>query len=267
MQTPKLSSSILLLIFLVLPRSEAGITVGTLSIEKKANPGESYEGTLTLTNDGNRLQKVAVYQTDYLCFSDGSNQFGVAGELKKSNADWITFNPNQIEVPPHQSSWINYEVRVPDDSSLIGTYWSLLMVEEVPELQDSLNNLKHNQTGIRHVVRYGIQCITHIGDTGHHGLNFTGTRLVKGESHQKELQVDVENIGERWAMPTAWIELYDISGRRVGRFESEKKRIFPGASVRFRINLSDAPSGKYKTLIVLDTGDQNVLGAKYDLEF
>jgi len=255
------------LLLFVLPRCEAGVTVGTLTIEEEARVGESYRGTITLTNDGNEFQGVIIYQTDYLCFSDGSNEYGDAGTLERSNADWITFSPSQLEVPPHESSQVSYEINVPEDSSLIGTFWSLLMVEEVNSSINLPSDLQRNQAGVRQVIRYGIQCITHIGETGHHRLSFTGTQLVIGENEEKELQVDVENVGERWAVPIAWMELYDTSGRHVGRFESEKRRIFPGTSVRFRIHLSSVHTGKYKALVVLDNGDRNVLGAKYDLEF
>ncbi len=252
------------LILLLSQRSGAGVTVGLLTDEKEAYPGETYQGTISLTNNDSLPQEVIIYQTDYLFFSDGSNQFGEAGKLERSNAAWITFSPNQLEVPPHQGSRVSYEVKVPNDSTLVGTYWSMLMVEEVGLSLDSLSNM---QVGIRQVVRYGFQCVTHIGSTGHHQLSFTGTRLIAEESAKKELEVDVANIGERWAVPSAWVELYDSDGHHVGRFESERKRIFPGTSVRFQMDLGDTPSGKYKALIVLDNGDQNVFGAKYDLEF
>ncbi len=255
------------LILLVSLRGEAGITVGSLCIEKETRPGESYQGTITLANNDSIARYAVIYQTDYLCFSDGSNQFGDAGELERSNANWITFSPRRVEVPAYQSSQVSYEVRVPDDSSLIGTYWSLLMVEEIDQLDDSLSKLSRDQVAVRQVIRYGIQCITHIRNTGDHRLSFTGAQLVVREDDEKELQVDVENIGERWAVPMAWMELYDGNGHHMGRFGSERKRIFPGTSVRFRIDLGNTPSGKYKALVVLDNGGQNVLGAKYDLEF
>ncbi|MBM3324751.1 MAG: hypothetical protein FJY66_03700 [Calditrichaeota bacterium] len=259
-------SSILLALVLFAPRAEAGITVETLSIEKTVDPGGVLRGTIVLTNNGSEPQGVVVYQTDYLFFSDGSNQFGAPGETERSNARWLTFSPHQTEVPPGQSSWISYELQVPNDSSLGGTYWSMLMVEQMDRPSDSNTVLRRNQAAVRQIIRYGIQCVTHIGRSGSHHLQFMETQLIEQEDGTKELQVDVENRGERWAVPKAWVELYSSTGRHLGRFESEKKRIFPGTSVRFRIALGDIPAGKYKALVVLDNGDQDVLGAKYDLE-
>jgi hypothetical protein len=244
----------------------AGISVGTLTLESAAQRGQVYRGTFTVANTDTVPRTAVIYQTDYTFHADGSNQFNEPGQTARSNASWITFSPHRIEVPPQQSVTVGYEVRVREDTTLVGTYWSMLMVEEVAEAGLPAR-LQHNQTEVRQTVRYGVQCITHIGGTGRAQLAFTGTRLVSEEGESRELQVDVENTGERWMSPAAWMELYDADGRQVGRFESEKKRIFPGTSVRFRISLGDTPSGKYKALVVLDNGDQNVFGAKYDLDF
>ncbi|RPH94178.1 hypothetical protein EHM69_08080 [candidate division KSB1 bacterium] len=245
----------------------AGITVTTLSVENKANPGQTYQGTLTLSNTDSVPRRALIYQTDYAFFSDGSNHYDEPGDMARSNAPWITYSPHQVDVPPQRTSQLTYSVRVPDDSTLTGTYWSILMVEEVEMPEDPPAQLQRRQTEIRQVVRYGIQCVTHVGTAGHGKLNFTDTKLVANEDNRRELQVDVENTGERWMIPSAWLELYDSGGKQVGRFESEKKRIYPGTSVRFRMNLGSTPAGKYKALVVLDNGDQNVFGAKYDLEF
>jgi hypothetical protein len=250
-----------------LPAS-AGVVIGSLTLEREARAGETYQGSVVMTNNEDTPQDVIIYQTDYLFASDGSNQYGKPGTHTRSNANWITFSPRQLQVPPHQSSQVSYVVHVPVDSALTGTYWSMIMVEEVPPpLPDSMLQLARNVAAVRQVMRYGVQCVTHIGESGATKVTVTGARLEELENHKRELQVDVENTGERWIVPAAWMELYDTEGRYVGRFETSKKRIFPGTSVRFHIELDGTFSGRYKALVVLDNGDQSVFGAKYNLEF
>jgi P pilus assembly chaperone PapD len=255
-----------ILAFWHLSSAFAGVTIGTLTLEREVRPGETYQGSLMLTNNDNEPQDVVIYQTDYSFASDGSNQFGKPGTQPRSNAGWITFSPRQMQIPPHQGSDIHYVVHVPVDSALIGTYWSVIMVEEVPP-PDTMIHLARNETTVRQVMRYGVQCVTHIGESGTTKVQVTGARLEELQDNKKELQVDVQNTGERWIVPAAWMELYDSEGHHVGRFDSQKKRIFPGTSVRFHIELNGTYSGKYKALVVLDNGDQNVFGAKYNLEF
>jgi hypothetical protein len=244
-----------------------GITVGSLTLERESQPGDVYSGSITLTNNGNVAQDVAVYQTDYLFYSDGSNQFGDPGTTARSNARWITFSPRSLQIPPHNSSQISYRVIVPQDTTLIGTYWSMIMIEEVPLASDTAIYLAKNQAGIRQVTRYGAQCITQIGQSGTRQIKFARSGLVENEEKKIELQVDVQNTGERWIVPSAWVELYDGEGKLAGRIDGERKRVFPGTSVRLRFGLDGLTHGKYKALVVLDNGDQNVFGAKYDLEY
>ena len=140
------------------------------------------------------------------------------------------------------------------------------MVEEQSD-NSATPSTDQNKTLVRQVVRYGVQCVTHIRDTGIPQVQFTGSRMVEADHEQRELQVDVENTGARWIVPAPYVELFDANGQAAGRFECAKKRIFPGTSVRFQINLGATPSGKYKALVVLDSGEQQLYGAKYDLEF
>ena len=81
------------------------------------------------------------------------------------------------------------------------------------------------------------------------------------------MQVDIENTGQRWLRPYLWAELYDDTGRYIGRFENGRKRIYPGTSVRYKVDLSDVPKGIYKALVVADCGGDYVFGAERTLKF
>lgn len=242
------------------------ITISSLTHERQASPGETYNGAIEIVNNSDASATVAVYQTDYEFQSDGSNSFGTAGKGARSNAAWLDFSPNRISIPPHSTYLVNYSVKVPASDSLSGTYWSVLMVEESNASVDSGKPVDQ-QAAISQIVRYGVQCITHIDETGQPDLKIVDAKLAADSSQTNELVLDVKNDGVRWAVPVVWAELFDLTGKAAGKFECEKKRIFPGTSVRFKIKLDEHLQGKYKALVVLDAGGENVIGAKYDLEF
>ena len=227
--------------YLLIPHlSIAAVTVvGDLTHEKIAKAGEAYQGVITIANPGAKPQEARIYQTDYLFFSDGRNVYGEPGKSLRSNAGWIAFSPRQLLVPPGGNSEVNYTVRVPDDESLVGTYWSMIMVEGISE--DSAGAIEQEKgkvkVGVKTVIRYGIQMVTHIGDTGTRKIKFLKVELLK-EGENRTLQVDAENTGERWLRSSLWVELYDEKGNNIGKFEGERKRIYPGTSVRYRIDLS-----------------------------
>jgi len=259
-----------LLLFLLIPYvAEAGVAVimGGLTHERKAQRGDSYQGVIFIRNPGENRQEVRVYQTDYLFFFDGRSIYGEPGKTPRSNAKWITFSPKRLTILPQGVSRVNYTVNVPDET-LVGTYWSMLMVEGISEGSPQSGRPEKGTValGIRQVMRYGIQMVSHLGNTGARRLKFLKTKLLK-EEEKRTLQVDIENIGERWLRPFLWAELYDEKGIFIGRFEGGRMRIYPGTSVRYRVDLTEVPKGKYKALVVADGGGEDIFGITYTLEF
>ena len=261
---------LVLLFCLIMPSvSVAGVSVpGGLTYEKEAHPGRTYKGAIQLINTGEGFQEVKIYQTDYLFYSDGRSIYGEPGKDPRSNADWINFNPHRLIIPPKGTAQVNYTVNVPNNETLTGTYWSMLMVQDVSKASPEItkNEKAIVTVGITQTMRYGIQIITNVGDTGARKLKFVKTKVLKTDD-KRILQIDMENIGERWIRPSLWAELYNEKGLSVGKFEGGKSRIFPGTSVRFKVDLSQVPEGKYKALVVADCGGDDLFGATYTLKF
>ncbi len=249
--------------------SVAGVSVTSgLTYEKEIQAGGTYQGVIQLRNTGEEPQEVKIYQSDYLFFCDGRNIYGEPGKSPRSNADWMTFSPHRLTIPPKGTSQVNYTFKVPDDKTLAGTYWSMIMIEGISSSSpEAVRQEKDKITfGISQVIRYGLQMITQIGDSGDRKLKFLKTRLLK-EDKERILQLDIENIGERLLRPALWAELYDEKGKSVGKFEGGKLGVYPATSVRFRIDLSRVPKGKYKALVVADCGGDDLFGATYTLKF
>jgi len=73
---------------LVTTEGKAGVTlIGGLSYEKEVQIDEIYQGSIVVRNNGDEFQEVKIYQTDYLFFCDGTNQYGEPGKIERSNAN------------------------------------------------------------------------------------------------------------------------------------------------------------------------------------
>ncbi len=257
----------------------AGINVvGDMTQEKSLKPGELFEGSLSINNSGTEAEDVKIYQTDYLFFADGRNEYGDPGKIPRSNASWITFSPRQATVPPKGSVRVNFSVKVPNDQNLIGTYWSTLMIEKINKgsLESSTPpaDKKKIQMSFSSVMRYAVQIISNMGDTGTRSLKFSDPRIIK-DGKGYFLEIDIENNGERILRPDTWIQLVDSNGKFVSstdkdgkktdRFTAGKQRTYPGTSIRFRFNLGSIAEGKYKSLVVADCGGDDVFGGEYKI--
>jgi hypothetical protein len=239
--------------------------VGPLTYEHVVAPGRLYEGSIDITNAGDKPQEVKAYQSDYFFYSDGSIAYGEPGSLPRSNARWMTFSPKQSLVPPGENLSIHYTIQVPEDATRTGTYWSVIMVEPILESSpESSAPERKPGVGLSQTVRYGVQIVTHFGDTGTRQLKFSQLKLV-ADGGKRSLVADVENTGERWLRGTLSLDLYDSKGAFVGKFEAARKRMYPQTSVRYTVELVGVASGSYKALIVVDCGGDDVFGVNVNL--
>jgi hypothetical protein len=239
--------------------------VGGLSREKTARPGEYYEGAIELKNDGESACDVRIYQTDYSFVATGQTFYPESGVSIRSNARWIDVSPQWLAVPGHGKASVHYTVKVPDDSMLVGSYWSIIMIEPTAlTTQTVRENQGRGQMGVTTLLRYGIQIVTDVGTGGSKEITFQDSKLVERED-LRVLEIDVENSGDTWMSPFFFIEIYDENGTHIHHFESRRQRIYPGCSVRHSVDLTEVPCGNYKVLAVADNRDEAVFGAQYDL--
>ena len=168
-----------LLVSLFLPGAVlSGISVvGGLTYEKNVQPGESFQGVILLKNSNASPKEVKLYQTDY--------QFSIMAKMTMANRENCPapMPPGSPSVRiarscrPKSTTGINYAVTVPKSGDLTGSYWSMLMVEEIahdlPEASTQEN--RQLQLAVRQIRRLGIQTVTHIGDSGTRKLKFVNT--------------------------------------------------------------------------------------------
>ena len=255
--------------FLTAPRpAHAQINIeGKMTDDRTVKPGAKYEGLIHVRNTTSRPQQVRIYQTDYLFFADGTNKYGEPGSTPRSNASWIEVSPSDLTIQPGQKVPVKYVVRVPEGDAVAGSHWSMIMIEgvrqvEVPRKEESDKPVITTQVRVRH----GYQVATHVGEASKRLLEFEGVALNKGEKTPASLQVDVAATGNAMLRPEAWIELFTSEGAPKDRVEGQKYRIYPGTSVRYRFDLSHLPSGTYQALVLVDTGEEDIVGAKYMLD-
>jgi len=253
----------LLLATVILGSASAEVIVdGDFSKIHQVQPGASVTGTVVLKNIGQSAQEVKLYQTDYLFFSNSTSEYPEAGTLPRSNARWIQYSPRQVTIQPGEEQTVSYEISVPRADTLSGTYWSMIMVE--PLLAEPTGSGDSTKFSVQAVMRYGIQMITQIGNTGRVAVRFLKRELLR-QNGQWWLMLDVQNTGERWMRPDVWLELYGGNGGTQKKLAADRYRLFPGTSVRYKFELKDVPPGDYQVLVIVDPKDSQPFGAQYSL--
>lgn len=240
------------------------IVVGSLTHERNLSPGDQFDGSITLENTETEYQDVKIYQTDYMFTSDGKSEYGEPGSCPRSNSSWLWISDNLVTLAPNSHLSIYYRGSVPNDPSLSGTYWSVIMIEPLnSSIRDTLIS-NNTRIAVTTVTRYAVQVITNIGDNSGQMLRFIDKRVKRTEDGVI-LEVDVQNDGIGYARPSAWLEIYDAQAKPIGRFESPRMRILPGCSVRHTFKIPDLGKGTYQALVILDDASDRIYGAQYGL--
>jgi hypothetical protein len=251
-----------LILMLAAASAKADLSIdGDLAYEYTVQPGQRMEGVITVFNAGSGVAEARIYQTDYHFEAGGENYFDEPGTRSRSNAKWTTFSPKTLAIPPGQKALVSFSVDVPDDPSLFGSYWSMIMVEELNKAAPD----PKAKMSITQVIRYGIQVVVTVGATGVTDLGFQNAKLFK-EDGSDVFTVDAGNKGDRLVKPAMSLELYDEKGKSVAKLGSSMNKVYPGTTFRYRFVLpADLPRKPYKALIFADCGENKVFGANLTL--
>lgn len=237
--------------------------IGSLKRSHKGNQGDVFKGEIQIQNSDDTDQEVRIYQTDLLYNFKGLTMYDENETHSRSNKIWISFSPKSVILKAHESRYIQYEITIPDADSIMGTYWSVLMVEAV-------NSIDPNQEGelnINTITRYAIQIVTEAADSGTGLLKFLEPTLIS-EEEKLFLAIDMVNEGQHYISPEVSMEIFDENGESVRLIKAPRKGLYPTTSVRFRLDLEGLKAEQtYKCLIIAAGKEEDVFGLEYTLYF
>jgi hypothetical protein len=240
--------------------------VGSTVEERVAAPGDSYVGTIVVRNLTTQDQTVRIYQTDYYFFADGTSHFDDPGTKPKSNARWITPTVRSLLIPPMSEMTVSYSVKVPASDSLVGTYWSAVMVEGAPT-EAGRPSGGRPQVGVGAVMRYAVQVATHIKGSGSRKVEFANSKfLTDTTTGTQSFEVEVRNAGERAYRPALWIEVYDEQGALKANARQERGLLYPGTSLKQVFQLGKLAPGTYRAVVFADSGEDSVFASQFTLK-
>ena len=240
--------------------------VGSTIEERVAAPGETYTGTIVVRNLTQQDQPVRIYQTDYMFFADGTSHFDSVGTARRSNGRWITPTVRSLLVAPGSEMTVTYTVKVPANDSLVGSYWSAVMVEGAPT-DAGRPSAGRPQVGLGAVMRYAVQVATHIRSGGSRKVAFANSRFLTNADSTQSFEVEVKNDGERAYRPALWIEVYDEQGTLRANARQERGLLYPGTSLKQTFALGRLAPGSYRAIVFADSGEDTVFASQFTLRF
>lgn len=254
----------ILAIFCLVPASRAEgqiMVVGNSVQEQDIAPGERHGGRIRLRNQGTADVPVRIYQRDYVFQADGTNLYPSPGSLPRSNATWMAVSPSDLVVPAGEEVDVSYQVTVPADPTLAGTYWSMIMVEPTEADRDAA--AARGSVGLRAIVRFGVQVATHIGDAPPHRLRLANPNLTAAGEGERHLAFELVNEGDAGFRPKVSVDVFDQQGNVAASVEDQRGLLYPGTSALQHVPLGDLSPGVYEAVVVVDTGALEVFGGQF----
>ena len=254
--------SLIFLFILIANTLFSGVAVlNGLAHEFSVTPGSIYRGSIELQNASDGAQVVTIYQTDMATLFTGETFYTDSLENNRSNMSWVKLSYLNTTIESKEIRSIEFEIIVPKSDSLIGTYWSVIMVEP----RDPIH-IQKDKSGalIQSKVRYAIQIICNIGETGTTDLKFINISQKKyNDKHY--LEVDIENTGQILIKPTLNLELFNEVGNGLPIIKSEKQRIFPRSSKRYVLDIMNIKPGVYQGILIVDCATDDLFGVNITL--
>ena len=120
----RLKITIACLVLLISHVLHAGISVTNgLSHTFRVEPGKIYSGKICIQNVGSTIEEVELKKTDLGTQSEGTYLFSDSINPFRSNRNWIIINPTKSVINPNQVINIEFEIKVPADKTLRGTFF------------------------------------------------------------------------------------------------------------------------------------------------
>lgn len=256
-------------IFVALPPLQAGaVSVEIGPFELNLRPGDEYFGSVRVWNNELDPVDIRIYPGDWLQTPIGEQYLDV-GEVPNSMTEWMHVSPDHMTIPGGGSSEIYFQIKVPDDPELTGSYWGIFFVEGVPGLseleptEDQIPSL-----GLKIVLRHGIKIYVTIPGTEDKKAKFTTAKTMASEGGGMAFVATLENHGNTYIRPEAWIEIHDWNGNIVYTDDHRTITILPEMERDYTFELGDMgiQPGRYVALIIADYGAVSLVAAQAEIE-
>jgi hypothetical protein len=253
-----------------LPAMAQNFSVQFGAQEFDVSPGDRFGGTIPVSNNSGDAVTVRIFIGDWVRVPDEADYIAMEGpgDEPRSLLSWMTFSPDSMTLEPWERREITFEVNVPDDSTLEGSYWALIFVEGMPPIGESLPDITSEESqnagiGIRTVFRYVIRVIATIQDTETLDATFTAFRFEPTEDGFMAIAT-FQNNGNAYVKPRVWLELRNPAGETVYTENHIDMTVLPESARDFEFELSSLPieSGDYLVLVIADYGAMDLIAAR-----
>jgi len=235
--------------------------------EYTVSPGATASGTISVTSTAQEPVELRVYTADAVRGAEPAENYDYSeepGAEPRSLLPWITFSPDHLTLQPGETGQVSYEIKVPTDATLSGSYWATIFVSNANAsatlpVQPSEAGVG---MGINIQFRYATFLSVTIKGTDTRELKFTELKLEQN-GPWFDVTAAIQNTGNSIARPATWLEVRDTAGVTVYRGESSPCNVLPESTRLQKYEVRQPlPAGEYLLMAIADYGAPKLIAAQ-----
>ncbi len=218
------------------------------------------QGSIDLLNNGTEPLRVKVYLEDwfYTDAGDGSKEFVAPATTPRSCAAWVSFFPQEFDLPAAGRAVVDYTIRVPQDASLDGGYYAVLFFEstiaeaQTPEADGVL---------VKYAARLGSLFMVEVKGAVRREARLAAlSALPSRGSHPLTIEAQLANEGNVSLSCGGSFHLLTQDNRIAARGELPHRYVWPGRQAPVSGEWAGSLSaGTYTVVATYDCGEELVI--------
>lgn len=190
-----------------------------------ANPGESLTGTVSVSNPGD--SNLTLYPSAQNFLPDTESEEGVpsltSSDTPFAIADWISFDPEKIDLVPGASSEVKFTINVPASANPGGHYGGMMFSTKAPEGSPETTQLKV-ESAVNALVLLRVS-----GNVKEDAKAIEFSTTGPNTEGKVDFVLRMQNNGNTHIKPKGTITITNWLGSKVAELQLEGENVLPGS--------------------------------------
>lgn len=238
----------------VFAQEETGLTISPLTFEFTANPGDSLENKIKVSNPTESSISVKMEVEDFTAYGErGEVRVEEVEDQTYSLKKWVKTNPAEFTLEPDEQKFVTFAIDVPENAEPGGKYGSVLAT--------ITGVVGPEATGVGIAQKVGALVLLSVsGELKEEIIVKEFSVPGFSESGPIPFTIRFENTGTIHEKPRGFITITDIFGREVANVEFPQQNVIPGATRKVETNWDKnwLLGLKYQATLVGSYGSSNI---------
>lgn len=249
--------SLVLSVALSIGAAAQSIGISPAIVNEQFTPGQTLTVPVSVANTGSAPLYLKTLTSD-LWFDPKTNERTILppGTHQRSAANWVSFVPEDVTVPPNSSALVNVVITPRRDT--VGGYYAVLFLESRPELAEEATEKK---AAVYTNFRVGALLLLTAKGTEQYHVNISDFKVTPPDAtHNLTAEFLVDNQSNTHVLPQVKLVVVDTRKHLVGKADGDFVRFMPGQKNTFSISYpgSLAPGDYTAVVTIVHEGGQVV---------